>query len=738
MPQNFKKNNNSFYNIFSWPYLPAHMIIGVLTFSSLISNLLGQAPLKWILVCSGIWLIYIILLFITEKIQKHNLKNILQSMITIVFIFGLYRLLADLAFEVIPWNGDKLISSIDKFIFFGHSPVVYLSRFATPEIVELFSIAYGIFIPYLYFSIFLCLLGRPEDEKKIFITALTITYAISFLGYLFVPAKGPIVFMENEFSSPLSGGYFLGLVVDAINNAGGPHGAFPSLHIGASWVICFFDIRRGQLRGLLYIPLVLCIFLATMLLRYHYFIDLFAGFIIATFAVLISERIHEISFLKRPLIVIFFHFITRFYFSNIQVNRLYNFPKEMPVILISNHVNAFIDPFVIAVATGRPLKITAKASLWKNPLIRMAASLFGVIPISRSEDSKNKKYQLKNVSSFQTCFEGLDQNETICIFPEGKSHSESEMLPFKTGVARMALEYAQSSEKGNQVCILPVGLFYNCKSRFGSRAFVEIGQPIILSEWIKRNETEDYRLLTKNLEEKIGDLTPQAKTRKDLSLLIWLSEIYQRFKIEPVSVDYIYKFPENFIKVTQYLINNYYRLKHNPEIKRLKEDAELFKSELDKSGIRAEEVFLPMHFWKAVFFMFRELEILLLGSLLCTAGLILNIFPLTILIILVRFMSSDEDHWATNYIFYGIILMLFWCVGIALFSIFYSPWLLFLIPVSIFCGYFGSQYIQRLIRTLKRLKTFMRFLIQPWQQKQLIEKQTHIVNMLIEIEKKHI
>lgn len=563
------------------------------------STLSGQTSFKWMLLSSVIWFFYIIALFITEKIPKHSLKNILQSIITIILMSTLYSVLA---FEVIPLNGDKLVSAMDKFIFFGNSPVIYLSHFATPEVTELFSIAYAVFIPYLYFSIFLCLLGRPEDEQRIFITAFTLTYSISFLGYLFVPAKGPVVFMAHEFTEQLSGGYFLNLIIDTINSAGGPHGAFPSLHIGASWFICLFDIRRGQLRGLLYLPLILCIFFATMILRYHYFIDLVAGFIIASFAVLASEKIHGMSLGKKPFVVGFFHFITHHFFSDIQVNGLKNLPDNRPVILVSNHVNAFIDPFVIAQATGRPLKITAKAVLWKNPFIRMAAFFFGVIPLSRAEDSQNKAHQLQNRSSFHNCFNSLNCNEIICIFPEGKSHSEPEMIPIKSGAARMALEYAESSSKGNELCILPVGLFYNSKNRFGSSVFVEIGQPLGIAQWIKNNEAGDHSTLTKELKGKIGSLTLQAENHKDLSLLIWLSEIYQRSNITPVSVDYICKRPKEFIKVTQCIIENYYRLKHEPEIVTLEKDARSLKADLNASGISVEEIALPMHFWKAVFF----------------------------------------------------------------------------------------------------------------------------------------
>ena len=67
---------------------------------------------------------------------------------------------------------------------------------------------------------------------------------------------------------------------------GGPHGAFPSLHVGASLFATLFDLRhRNPLRALIYFPLVAMIALATLVLRYHYAVDLVAALILAIFAV---------------------------------------------------------------------------------------------------------------------------------------------------------------------------------------------------------------------------------------------------------------------------------------------------------------------------------------------------------------------------------------------------------------------------------------------------------------------
>ncbi len=162
---------------------------------------------------------------------------------------------------------------------------------ATPW-AEFLAFFYAAFIPYLYMSILLGLAGRPAPERDEFVTAFAVLYALSFLGYLFLPAHGPIVQMAGEFPAPLRGGTFHDIVVRSIDSLGGPHGAFPSLHVGASFLAMWFDLRhRNLLRGLIYIPLVALIAAATVVLRYHWVVDLVAGVLLALLAHRIAPRL---------------------------------------------------------------------------------------------------------------------------------------------------------------------------------------------------------------------------------------------------------------------------------------------------------------------------------------------------------------------------------------------------------------------------------------------------------------
>lgn len=208
-----------------------------------------------------------------------------RGVAVIAVMFTLYGTLGHVAFAAIPWSADPWLDAADRALFLGRSPSLLLAPLGVTPWAEVLSVFYAAFIPYLYLSIFLGLIGRPEGERNDFVIGFATLYALSFLGYLFLPARGPVVELAALFPVPVQGGAFHALVLRSVEAAGGPHGAFPSLHVGASFYAALFDLRQGNtLRALIYAPLLLLIVLATLVLRYHYLVDLIAGVALALLA----------------------------------------------------------------------------------------------------------------------------------------------------------------------------------------------------------------------------------------------------------------------------------------------------------------------------------------------------------------------------------------------------------------------------------------------------------------------
>lgn len=195
---------------------------------------------------------------------------------TIGVVFTCYTTLGALGVAAVPYRADGWLSQADTLLL-GFNPTFAIEPYLTPERIEFFAFFYGAFIPYIYVTLALNCLGQPVLVREQFLTGWVILYFISYLGYIFLPAHGPLIYHAAEYTVPITGGFFLKMVQDGIESTGGMQGVFPSLHVGCSLYLCLFELRVNRLRGLVYLPLVLLIYAATIVLRYHYVVDLIAG-----------------------------------------------------------------------------------------------------------------------------------------------------------------------------------------------------------------------------------------------------------------------------------------------------------------------------------------------------------------------------------------------------------------------------------------------------------------------------
>jgi hypothetical protein len=210
--------------------------------------------------------------------------------VTVAVIFTLYTGLGKLGVAAMPYLADSALSRADNWLL-GLDPSLAIQPLQTPGRVEFFSFVYGAFIPYINLSLFLGCLGRPPLERDQFLTGWVFTYAISYVGYLFVPAHGPVVYQAADYTVALEGGFFFQAVALGNEMAGGMQGVFPSLHVGGSVYLCLFDLKTNRLRGLTYLPIVLLIYVATIFLRFHYVVDLVAGTLIPVACVFLGQRV---------------------------------------------------------------------------------------------------------------------------------------------------------------------------------------------------------------------------------------------------------------------------------------------------------------------------------------------------------------------------------------------------------------------------------------------------------------
>lgn len=177
--------------------------------------------------------------------------------------------------------------------------------------------------------------------------------------------------------------------------------------------------------------------------------------------------------------------LVRLYFPRLTVRHVERVPTRGPLVFVLNHHNGLLDPVLLRIALARPVRFLAKSTLFGNPIGRAAMAAFGAIPVYRARDAggTDQGRREANERTFALCREALARGEPLALFPEGISHSDPRLLPFRSGAARIALsaEHAHGFALGVQV--VPTALVFESKSTFRSAALIAVGEAIPIARY---------------------------------------------------------------------------------------------------------------------------------------------------------------------------------------------------------------------------------------------------------------
>jgi 1-acyl-sn-glycerol-3-phosphate acyltransferase len=137
-------------------------------------------------------------------------------------------------------------------------------------------------------------------------------------------------------------------------------------------------------------------------------------------------------------------------------------------VVVANHVSNS-DAFLISHLPWE-MKWLGKASLFKIPVIGWLMALAGDVPVKRGTKGSI-------IEAMELCREHLQRGMPIMIFPEGTRSGSGELLNFKDGAFRLAIESGAE--------VLPVAVAGTRSAlpkhswKFGfSRGLVSVGKPI--------------------------------------------------------------------------------------------------------------------------------------------------------------------------------------------------------------------------------------------------------------------
>lgn len=210
----------------------------------------------------------------------------------VVYLFAVFETLFMVVPYFNPWRADDFLARMDVALL-GVNPTEWATRWAAPWLTEILYCCY-----LFYFPMPLILLGWmyarsmiPEIEEAYFVYLTC--YYVSYVLYFIFPAEGPRFHLVAAHPEPLPG---LALtepirgLIDALE--ANKLDAFPSVHAAILLTTLMFALRHN--RRMLYWLMAPAIGTTVSLVycRYHYAVDVAAGFAIAALNYGLAIRVY--------------------------------------------------------------------------------------------------------------------------------------------------------------------------------------------------------------------------------------------------------------------------------------------------------------------------------------------------------------------------------------------------------------------------------------------------------------
>ena len=197
---------------------------------------------------------------------------------------------------VSPHSLDANLLALDIRLF-GVEPALAWDHYVNPHTTEWFAFFYFSYFFLLIAHVLpMMLLGKHRARIAHFSLGVISVVVFGHILYMLVPGWGPYRHLAGHFEHPLEGGLFWRLVLAAVEGGGAQKDIFPSLHTALPTYFAIYSYMHRRALPFRYTwPFMAfaCsqIIIATMFLRWHYLIDIFAGLTVATLAALVSHRV---------------------------------------------------------------------------------------------------------------------------------------------------------------------------------------------------------------------------------------------------------------------------------------------------------------------------------------------------------------------------------------------------------------------------------------------------------------
>ena len=226
-------------------------------------------------------------------IRLNNKGKFLSFFYDLIFpticILAIFDSLEWLVHYVNPKDIDPLLIRLDYMIF-GNHPTVILEKIMNPFLTDVLQLAYSLyyFVPIGYGAVLLLNNQKEEFNRSLFL--ILFCFYLSYLGYILFPALGPRFYLNDLQTTGLQGYALAEPLQNLLNRLEGiKRDAFPSGHTGITVLVLYLSYKYKRWFFWLALPVVSALIFATVYCRYHYVVDVIAGFGLTIITIVLGE-----------------------------------------------------------------------------------------------------------------------------------------------------------------------------------------------------------------------------------------------------------------------------------------------------------------------------------------------------------------------------------------------------------------------------------------------------------------
>lgn len=215
-------------------------------------------------------------------------RNLVVQLFRLCYIQAIYIIYftESIWLSQLIFNGasfDWIFANID-FRIFGYQPAIQFPRYFQQYrmINELFFFSYFFYYGLVATGVWILFIRKRYQEATRTLFIISVSFFVMYVWFIFFPVKGPKYYfaeLNRMWYTNFQGFLFTKVMKGLFNNTNLGGAAFPSSHVALALIAFILNCRYNRYLVPVYLPLTILLFISTIYLYAHYFIDIPAGIV---------------------------------------------------------------------------------------------------------------------------------------------------------------------------------------------------------------------------------------------------------------------------------------------------------------------------------------------------------------------------------------------------------------------------------------------------------------------------